>query len=359
MAGASLERVRRDLVAFIHRGADVREFSLGAARILGRAVPFDAVCMLTLDPATLLPTGEVVECGLPPSAGSRLAEIEVSGEDFNAFAALARSPRRAASLSNATNRDLDRSLRHRELRGPSGFGDELRVALVDDAATWGGLTLMRASGRRHFEPDDAALAASVSGYLAEGLRRAIMFPAPSGEHAAAAGVVLLAEDNSVAMANAAAETWLAELGAGRPLPPVVAAVASRARTIVGDPDAADAIARARIRTASGRWLLVRGSALGDDGHAAVTIEPARPHELAPLIADAYGLTERERAVTGLVAQGLPTNAIAARLHVSPFTVQDHLKSIFERVGVGSRGELVARVFFDNFAPRLADHENTS
>ena len=85
---------------------------------------------------------------------------------------------------------------------------------------------------------------------------------------------------------------------------------------------------------------------------AVIIEPARPHELAPLIADAYGLTDRERAVTQLVAQGLHTNAIADRMHISPWTVQDHLKSIFEKVGAGTRGELIARVFFDHYAPRL-------
>ena len=104
------------------------------------------------------------------------------------------------------------------------------------------------------------------------------------------------------------------------------------------------------------WLLVRGSALGDedDAQTAVILEPAGPHELAPLIADAYALTDRERAVTQLVAQGLPTSAIADQLHISQWTVQDHLKAIFEKVGVGSRGELVARVFFDHYAPRLTD-----
>ena len=138
---------------------------------------------------------------------------------------------------------------------------------------------------------------------------------------------------------------------------MVAAVASRARSIGSQPDTTTfPIARARVRTATGRWLLVRGTSLGDgeDTQTAVILEPAEPHELAPLIAAAYGLTERERAITQLVAQGHPTNAIAARLHISPWTVQDHLKSIFEKVGVGTRGELVARVFFEHYAPRLTD-----
>jgi len=134
----------------------------------------------------------------------------------------------------------------------------------------------------------------------------------------------------------------------------VAAVASRARTVVAGATCDGRIARARVRAASGRWLVVRGSVLGDGPGAqvAVVIEPARPHELAPLVADAYRLTERERAVTRLVARGLSTEAIAARLYLSSWTVQDHLKAIFEKVGVATRGELVARVYFQQRAPEL-------
>jgi DNA-binding CsgD family transcriptional regulator len=68
----------------------------------------------------------------------------------------------------------------------------------------------------------------------------------------------------------------------------------------------------------------------------VIVEPAHAHQLAPLIAEAYGLNERERAVTQLVARGLSTSQIASRLYLSPYTVQDHLKSIFDKV-VSERG----------------------
>jgi hypothetical protein len=139
-------RVRQDIVALVHRGLGVRDFSLAAARVLRRAVPFDGVCVVTIDPATLLPTGEVTENGLPPSATARLTEIEVAEADVNKFAQLARSPEPAASLSEATGGDLDRSLRQRELRRPSGFGDELRAVLVSDTGTWGAITLLRRPG---------------------------------------------------------------------------------------------------------------------------------------------------------------------------------------------------------------------
>ena len=86
------------------------------------------------------------------------------------------------------------------------------------------------------------------------------------------------------------------------------------------------------------------------------MEEAQPPELAPLIADAYGLTDRERRVTELVTRGLSTTDVGQQLHLSAYTVQDHLKSIFDKTGAGSRGELVARLFFDHYAPRLRSTE---
>jgi DNA-binding CsgD family transcriptional regulator len=351
-------RLRDSVVSLSHRNYDVREFSLGAARIVRRAVGFDGVCVLTLDPATLLPTGEVVEHGLPPAATARLAEIEVGATDFNKFASLAHARSHSAPLSAATEGELDRSLRHREVRRPHGLGDELRAALVSDSTTWGAITLLRGDDSAPFNDGDAAILDALSADLAEGLRRATVHAAVArmDDQDEAPGLVVL-EGSEIVLTNSVAEALLTELtdatpGAG--VPSVVAAVASRAKAIASGAAATDA--RARVRTRSGHWLLIHGSTVGSglDSRTVIVLERARTPELAPLIAAAYGLTERERLVTELVAQGLDTNAISQRLSLSPWTVQDHLKSIFEKAGVGTRGELVARIFFEHYAPRLGD-----
>ena len=86
------------------------------------------------------------------------------------------------------------------------------------------------------------------------------------------------------------------------------------------------------------------------------VEPAHPARITPLLMAAYGLTQREQDITRLVLCGDSTGQIADRLFVSPHTVQQHLKSVFEKTGVRSRRELVGKIFFGHYEPRLRDNE---
>lgn len=353
-ASAAHARVRDEIVRLVHRGLPVPDFARSVGDALGRAVPAEGTCMMTTDPATMLPTAEFVENGLPAAELLRLVEIEVREPDFNKWSQLAHAARPAGALSEATAGDLDRSLRHREIRRPGGFSDELRVVL----GTWGQLTVFREAGRPYFSPAEVEFVSSIAGLITDGLRRGLLLGAAQAG-AGDVGLLVLDTDDGVRMSNRAADHLLDELGTGgregARLPLVISAVARQARSIRGPATStAPAPARVRARTRAGRWLIVRGSLLNDgpEAQVAVMLEAARPAEMAPLMVDAYGFTDSERRITELVAKGLSTKQIAGRLHVSSYTVQDHLKSIFTKSGTGSRGDLIARLFLDHHAASL-------
>lgn len=86
----------------------------------------------------------------------------------------------------------------------------------------------------------------------------------------------------------------------------------------------------------------------------VIVDVADPAEVAPIIVEAYDLTGREQQITRLIARGIGTADIAKRLFLSPHTVRDHVKVIFSKVGVSSRGELVAKLYTEFYEPAHAD-----
>jgi DNA-binding NarL/FixJ family response regulator len=53
------------------------------------------------------------------------------------------------------------------------------------------------------------------------------------------------------------------------------------------------------------------------------------------------LTEREREVLRLVAQGLSSKAVGRQLFLAPSTVAYHLTAVFNKLGVGTRAQAVA------------------
>jgi DNA-binding CsgD family transcriptional regulator len=176
------------------------------------------------------------------------------------------------------------------------------------------------------------------------------------ERADAPGLVLLADDGTLVGSNGPADVWLDELrdpAADRLLPIGLYAVVAELR---GAADSSAPPPRLRVRTRAGRWVVIHASWLGLQARetAAVIIEPAPASEIAPLLMAAYGLTPRERAVTGLVCSGLSTREVAARLHLAEHTVQDHLKSVITRTGVRSRRELVATILRREYLPRARD-----
>jgi DNA-binding CsgD family transcriptional regulator len=355
------ERTRHEIIRLCHAGLDSRTLRIEIMKRLQTVLPIDLSFFSTTDPATLLFTGAVVD-DILQRATPQFLENEFLQDDVNKCAWMVRSNTSVVNLVEATAGELERSQRYREILAPLALGDELRAVLITGGSCWGFMCLHREQSSPHFTLAEAAYLARLAPHFAEGLRTALLFESTTGtEIPDEPGLLLLAEDLSVAAITPAAEHWLAEVGEAdwprkQGLPYAVSAVVGRMLALERSNDAQlDLTPRVRVRMASGYWLVLHASRLSGrsaQGQIAVIFEVARPAEIAPLIVQIYDLSKRESEVMQLVMRGMSTAEISETFHISSNTVQDHLKAIFEKVGVRSRRELVGHLFAQQYQPRI-------
>ncbi|WP_324644366.1 helix-turn-helix transcriptional regulator [Pseudarthrobacter sp. LT1] len=341
------ERARRDIAAMAAGGMDLAGLYAAALAVVQREVPFEQGCWAAVDPDSMVMTSITNWQPWPVASHQfeeyflRFAQSEYTGREPNTFVELLRRPRPIARISDAPHREVVRSVRINDLLKPLGLEHELRAAFRVDEACWGVGSIFREGGR-DFTDREVEFLGAVSGTLAAATRAAVRVAHPAGPAAVGPVIVLAGLHGDLRAATPAAASWLAAVEDAAPgrFSQTLLWVVAQAHA------AASGTARARMRDAGNSWVVLQASRLitGDDPEQmVVTVEPATTHELASLLLMAYGVTARERDVCLEVLSGGSTAEIAGHLFISPHTVHDHLKSVFEKVGVGSRGELVARL----------------
>jgi DNA-binding CsgD family transcriptional regulator len=359
----SVDRLLGEISVLGGRGLPRNEYFAELAPRLRRVVDSDATCWHTLDPQTRLLTSdessELVERGVLTAetvgaAGELIVRSEYMVEDRNTFAELAGRRVPVGTLEQATRGRPERSARYRDLLEPSGIPHELRAVFLIRGRAWGAVHIARRADSGPFTQAEVAALARLAGPIAHGIRGSMRFEAARrASGAEAPGLVVLDPEGEVELITPAARELIAALDAGSlalrggRLPAAVMSLASFAR--------ADAASSAKVVTVpSGEgWLTLHATRPdpGDD-RVAIVIEPASGPRSATLRLEAHGATAREREVATFLARGLTNLEIAEALVLSPHTVGDHVKNLFEKLDVGSRQELVARVFLDEYLPEV-------
>jgi DNA-binding CsgD family transcriptional regulator len=357
------ERILADLDRLVLRAPTRAEFFDEAAARLKRALDFDGACWHTLDPGSDLITQHRLQD--LPDRFPVLADNEYAVEDVNKFSQLAREPRKAATMSEATGGHPERSPRFRNLLTPAGLGPELRSAFVADGTAWGALILVRRAGQPEFAAREVELLDSASALFARAVRRGLIAEAssPPADSPDAPGVIELDAGGGLIRMSSSAEPLLVELSgttveAGLRSPAVhTIASATRQAIAAARHEAGVELPSMTVRTNAGTWLVLHGGLLGDLrlNQVAVFVQRAHPTLVAPLLLKAYGLTPREQEVTQLMLRGAATVQTSQRLGISAYTVTDHVKSIFEKTGARTRAELCATLFFGEHLPRIQRH----
>jgi DNA-binding CsgD family transcriptional regulator len=211
----------------------------------------------------------------------------------------------------------------------------------------GVLCLHRSASAKGFDVTDLDFVWRVAPDLARGLRRSItLYPARPNVVTAGPGIIILGPDLAIVSVNPAAETLLADIvdadwPAHLDLPVTIFAAATRLTG--GHRDEVPPQTATRLRFGSGDWVTVHVSQLsgGEGGQVAVILDSAGTHHVRSLILGAHGLTAAQSRVVALVLQGRSTTSIVKELQISANTLQEHLHAVFDKLGIGSRRELVA------------------
>jgi DNA-binding CsgD family transcriptional regulator len=368
-ARSRVDALAEELALVARRALPREQYYREVGARLRRVIDCDALCWHTLDPETLLMTSdapeELISSGIynvetAPAAGAMLVAAEYMGDRINTFAGLARKGSPVGILSEATRGHPELSVRYRDLLAPSGIPFELRAAFVTRGRAWGAVHAIRTEDKRDFARADARALARVSGVIADGIRTSLRFDAARDRHGAAApGMVVLTRAGDIELITPPARELLAALRSPalaereEMVPPALVSLAEHARRSGRDgwnlqPDVV------AVPSALG-WITLHAS-LSDghtDGRVAIVLERSASQRATALRLETYGVTEREREVAVLLAQGRTNPDIAEALVLSPYTVQDHIKSLYEKTGVSSRQELVARIFLDDYLPQIA------
>jgi DNA-binding CsgD family transcriptional regulator len=331
------------LIRRCYAGLGTDDLRSEALKRLRGILTVDAAFFATVDPATLLFTSANADRPLR-EVTEQFIDNEFGRADVNKFAVLAAASDPVSSLEQATHGEWSSSSRYTEVMAPLGLGDELRAALVSGGHCWGVLCLHREDAASGFSDGDLRLVRRLGPHLAEGLRRSMLIASRDPADDVGPGVIVLDGELGIISISPEAEHWLAELDHGSPqteLPVALRTVARQLTRLHELPTGMPAPVL-KVRTRAGRWLAVHASTLRGPAEAqtAVILEPATPTQLSSLLLDVHALTPAQQRVTALLLQGCSTRQIVDQLQLSPHTVQEHVRAAFDKVGVGSRRELI-------------------
>lgn len=367
MSVALEERTFSEVKRLCCAGLDGPELLAEVIERLRRVVPFEAYCASTADPASGLVTHSLAEEMGGIEEAAIFFERLYFEHDLYRSRNMVRSRRPVVLLSESADGRLERTARYRELLRPLGLAHEMSGVFTAGGYMWGSMDLIREAGSPDFETREVALLRRIAPHLGNGLKTAALRAQAPVERGGTdvPGVLTLDYRGRVTQHTPAAERWLRDLEDLDPewrewdrLPPAVRMVVVALRRALNpecDQDV-ESEPRLRARTRSGRWITLYSSLTEATperpAETVIVIEPTKPEEMLPFSMAAYGLSPREEEIVKLVVRGLSTARISRKLYISEYTVQNHLRSVFEKVGVRTRGELAKRLFFDNLYPKL-------
>ncbi|MDQ3442011.1 MAG: helix-turn-helix transcriptional regulator [Chloroflexota bacterium] len=357
------EHAKRQINDLAAAGLPPKRLTIQIADTLEDAIGWDGYRMFGLDGQTLLINGL-----LGASENDAEARLEWLREVYLAMPTpyaelpeLARSGLRGVAFQErqhecwgyapdhlATVTPQDHYRHYHE--GQSPVGGTILAIFRDRDRPVAAMQAYRRDPARQFRATDVAFVRQMSPIIGKALAiaaaREQALLAASVESSDASGILLVGEKGDVQFATPAGERWLdviADAGDGLPMSMWATMAALR------QADFARA-ATVTVPTAQGR-VRVEASASGQPGVAAIVIAAEAPLPV-PEVPASWGLTPQERAVVTHLATGKGNAGIAEAMFIGEHTVEWHLRSVYGKLGVRSRQEVISAMFRQVLLPGI-------
>jgi DNA-binding NarL/FixJ family response regulator len=346
MAELSLRPLARRIDRVGHDAIDGRALRVELLKEIARNVAFDAYAWLLTDPVSEVGSDPLADVPCLPELPKLIRLKYLTG--LNRWTRLTSIVGRLQADSGG---HPELSLMWRDLLCDYRVSDIASIVFRDRFGCWGFLDLWRIGGRHFTGPEMhylAAIAPGVNDRLRKVQAQSFMTQQvpklPQG-----AAVLVLAPDLQVRSLTAETDAYLRALVPPdkdrQPVPAGAYNVGAQLIAIEAGVD--NHPARACVHLGDGAWVSFRAARMvgprgNDRGDIAITIETASIVERIDVFARANGLSHREAELVGGLARGSDTKRLAAELYISENTVQDHLKSIFDKTGARNRRVLMSR-----------------
>lgn len=305
-----------------------------ASNLLTEASDADSCVMLRLDPLSALVV-EAYELRDPMARCTAFRETTFLRCRNGDFALQAQDRQRVTEIDE---RLVDDPFVAHVMR-PFGYRGELAVNLAHESHAFAQIYFSRQGGQ--FSEHGKSLIEAAVAPLTQAFRRLLAEETLQAGPGHAVGLIFVDRDGRMTPASEHGRELMQHFKDRDKLSsPLVTMAELIARDLRGEWNRPIPSAVFVDRERNQRFRAVAERMLGEHPQAMLVIEPVRALDSVDLLRHA-GLTEREAEVALATVRGLTSARGALSLRISEHTFLSHLKNVYRKLGVGSRGELAA------------------
>ncbi len=337
---------RRKSESYLKNNVNSVQYRQKIIEDMRKFINFDAYCCTMTDTQMYFSIGAVTEQSIE-NMHQQLMSLEYGSEDVNNYRYLVESGLYIGKLSDVSIQ----CVRYKEVLEPHGFSDEIRAALMFQGQCYGFLTLFKKTEnvQPYFQDAEVEQVRILMPVMGEALKRfhQTIIEERLSTEPEQSGIIILNKDLHILSTNTKASQLLVLLRKNEglldwQLPKPIQAIC--ANLLANRTDIENSLL---VPIHNKGYITIQASILMTadlQQQIAIVLNEASPKEMLTFLLTAYQLTPREKDVIVEIMKGKATKDIAHNLGISSYTVQDHLKLIFQKVDVRDRNELIWKLF---------------